>query len=181
MRHMTKSRSALWLSVALLIYAVLGAGCASSGKPGQAAAVPEIRPGVLAGYLLPAGLPNSLALVPPPPAAGSAAFARDEEASRKALSLRGTPRWKLATEDAEPGVSTGGRHILVRSERPDNGTGDAAPLCTDASSFYRRGPFHLCGQGTLQSPPSVHGKQSTHLHTGRGRLLTEKWLVSLRP
>jgi acid phosphatase (class A) len=101
MSYMMKSRSALFAVVALLTYAVLSAGCASPGGPGQAAAVPEIRPGVLAGYLPPTGLPNSLALVPPPPAAGSAAFASDEEASRKALALRGTPRWKLATEDAD--------------------------------------------------------------------------------
>jgi len=54
----------------------------------------------LAGYLKPEALPNSLALLPPPPAAGSAAFALDQEVSRKSLALRGTPRWKLAAEDA---------------------------------------------------------------------------------
>jgi hypothetical protein len=49
----------------------------------QPADVPEIRPGVLAGYLSPEALPNSLALLPPPPATGSAALALDEEISRK--------------------------------------------------------------------------------------------------
>ena len=62
--------------------------------------MPEIRPGVLAGYLPPKALPNSLALTCPPPAAGSAALAHDEEVNRKSLALRGTPRWKVATEDA---------------------------------------------------------------------------------
>jgi acid phosphatase (class A) len=62
--------------------------------------VPEIRPGVLAGYLPAKAIPNSLALIPPPPAAGSAALAYDEEVSRKGLTLRDTPRWALATEDA---------------------------------------------------------------------------------
>jgi acid phosphatase (class A) len=44
----------------------------------QPAPVPEIRPGILAGYLPPKVLPDSLALLPSPPAAGSAALARDE-------------------------------------------------------------------------------------------------------
>jgi acid phosphatase (class A) len=61
--------------------------------------VPE-KEGFLAGYLPREALPNSLALLPPPPAAGSAAQAYDEEVSRKALTLRGTPRWALANEDA---------------------------------------------------------------------------------
>jgi acid phosphatase (class A) len=55
----------------------------------------------LAGYLDPEVLPNSLELIPPPPAEGSAALALDEEVSRKSLSLRGTRRWELAIEDAE--------------------------------------------------------------------------------
>jgi acid phosphatase (class A) len=65
------------------------------------AAVPEIAPGTLAGYLDKKSLPNSLALLPPPPAKGSTALTLDEEVSRKALRLRGTPRWRMATTDAE--------------------------------------------------------------------------------
>ncbi|MBW1812064.1 MAG: phosphatase PAP2 family protein, partial [Deltaproteobacteria bacterium] len=61
---------------------------------------PEIHPGILAGYLQPEALPNSLALIPSPPSEGSAALALDEEVSRKSLALRGTPRWELAIEDA---------------------------------------------------------------------------------
>jgi len=76
-------------------------GCAGFQKQSQPAVVPEIRPGILAGYLKPEVLPNSLALLPPPPAEGSAAKALDEEVSRKSLVLRGTPRWALAAEDAE--------------------------------------------------------------------------------
>jgi len=54
----------------------------------------------LAGYLKPEALPNSLALLHPPPAAGSAAFALDQAVSQDSLALRGTPRWELAAEDA---------------------------------------------------------------------------------
>jgi acid phosphatase (class A) len=54
----------------------------------------------LEGYLPSKVLPNSLALIAPPPAEGSAALALDEEVSRKGLALRDTPRWKLAADDA---------------------------------------------------------------------------------
>ena len=76
------------------------AGCVGLEGQGKPAPVPEIRPGILAGYLKAEVLPDSLTLLPPPPASGSAAFALDQEVSRKSLALRGTPRWKLAAEDA---------------------------------------------------------------------------------
>ena len=53
--------------------------------------VPELRPGIPAGYLGRA-LPNSLALLPPPPAKGSPGFAQDQAISRAAQKLRRTPR-----------------------------------------------------------------------------------------
>ena len=85
----------------VLVCVALIAGCAGFEKQSKPAAVPEIRPGILAGYLQPEALPNSFSLIPPPPAAGSAALALDEEVSRKSLALRGTPRWNLAAKDAE--------------------------------------------------------------------------------
>jgi len=100
MRYIMKNPSILFVLVAVLVCVALTAGCASSGKLSQPAAVPEIRPGRLAGYLPPNEVPNSLALIPPPPPRGSAALAYDEEVSRKGLALSGTPRWTLATEDA---------------------------------------------------------------------------------
>jgi acid phosphatase (class A) len=93
----------------LFVCLALAAGCATAPPPasaGRPAAVPgapdvpEVWPGYLAGYLTKAALPDSLALVPPPPAPGSAALALDEDANRKALALRGTPRFAQATEDA---------------------------------------------------------------------------------
>jgi acid phosphatase (class A) len=74
---------------------------ASFDSHSKSDAVPEIRPGILKGYLASEVLPNSLALIPAPPATGSTALAFDEAVSRNSLSLRGTPRWKLATEDAD--------------------------------------------------------------------------------
>jgi len=75
-------------------------GCASQGPISRAGDVPELRPGVLAGYLPADQRPDSLRLVPPPPAPGSQALAADEEAARANLAKAGTPRWQLAVEDA---------------------------------------------------------------------------------
>jgi acid phosphatase (class A) len=74
-------------------------GCATAPPP--APAIPEIRPGILAGYLAPDALPDSVALLPPAPEAGSAAMAADEAANRASLALYDTPRWTLARADAE--------------------------------------------------------------------------------
>lgn len=92
-----KQRNILFV---LLCIAIIS-GCAGFEKQSKPAAVPKTRPEVLAGYLQPEAFPNSLALIPPPPAEGSAALALDEEVSRKGLALRGTPRWDLAAKDAE--------------------------------------------------------------------------------
>jgi len=87
--------------ILVLAFMVIIPGCAGLEGPTKPAAVPEIHPGILAGYLDPETLPDSLALIPPPPADGSAALAFDEEVSRRSLALRGTPRWDLAAADAE--------------------------------------------------------------------------------
>ncbi len=92
----------IWQRKNLLVLVCIAiiAGCAGLESQRRPAAVPEIHPGILAGYLPSEALPNSLELLPPPPAAGSAALALDEEVSRRSLALQGTPRWELATEDA---------------------------------------------------------------------------------
>ena len=45
-------------------------GCERVETQDMPAEVPEIRPGILAGYLQPVELPYSLTLLSPPPAAG---------------------------------------------------------------------------------------------------------------
>lgn len=52
------------------------------------------------GYLAQKDLPDSLVLLGPPPAEGSAMLARDEEARSATIPLRGTPRADLARMDA---------------------------------------------------------------------------------
>ena len=83
-----------------LALAVLTTGCSSTGAPKiETAAKPAVAaPG---GYLATADLPNSLSLIPPPPAPGSAAQARDDEAAKAAVALSGGPRWSQAIVDAD--------------------------------------------------------------------------------
>ncbi len=52
------------------------------------------------GYLTPEERPDSVALLPPPPAPGSPEFIADEDVYRKLGALQGTPRWQLAARDA---------------------------------------------------------------------------------
>jgi acid phosphatase (class A) len=60
---------------------------------------PELDPGPLPGYLAPQDVPDSIALIPPPPAPGSAALAHDEEVARGTFALRYTARFALAASD----------------------------------------------------------------------------------
>ena len=66
----------------------------------EAPAVPEVRPGVLKGYLPKEAVPDSAALLPSPPAVGSAAEELDQDVARANLALRGSERWRLAAMDA---------------------------------------------------------------------------------
>ena len=87
------------LIVALAMSPSRGEGGANNGST---VFVPEIRSDILAGYLSPGELPDSLALIPPPPAAGSAALALDEAVSQNRFALRDTPRWTLAASLLQP-------------------------------------------------------------------------------
>jgi acid phosphatase (class A) len=92
----------LWMRMLPLLFCFLmNSGCASLALQSKPSSVPEVRPGILAGYLPFEAACNSLALLPPPPAAGSAAATLDEEVSRKNLTLQGSPRWTLAASDAD--------------------------------------------------------------------------------
>lgn len=74
---------------------------ANTPATGAAPAVTDPHFRLAPGYLTPDGLPLRLALLGAPPAEGSAALARDEEAHRAALSLKGSARERLAAGDAE--------------------------------------------------------------------------------
>lgn len=82
----------------IAVLVLLLAGCATGPVPPTK--LEEVRPGYVAGYLQPAQLPDSVSLVPLPPAAGSPAQALDEEVYRSTRKLRDSPRWKQAAADA---------------------------------------------------------------------------------
>jgi acid phosphatase (class A) len=77
--------------------AMLGVALIASCAPMRNATAPNTS----AGYLAKEAVPDSLTLLPPPPAAGSAALAHDEEVHASALALRNTPRYQQAALDAD--------------------------------------------------------------------------------
>lgn len=79
-----------------LLAAMLSACAAAPTTPEPVA---EIRPGILMGYLAAEDYPDSLALLPPPPPEDSSAQAADTEISIHALTLQGSPRFELASQD----------------------------------------------------------------------------------
>ncbi len=79
--------------------AALGIGTYVHQRGGPEAAITAPRVTTL-GYLAASAIPNSITLLPPPPAAGSKAMAADEAARTAALRLEGTPRYALAASDA---------------------------------------------------------------------------------
>lgn len=95
MRKTPAVRSVMLIAGIVLI----ASGCVATQSPATTE-VPEVAPGVLTGYLARTALPNSLALLPPPPASDSQAFKADEQTYRSTRVLRDTPRWSLAIQDA---------------------------------------------------------------------------------
>ena len=170
-----------WMTT--LALAAMTAGCASSagtGPASQAAAKPplkEIIPGYLAGYLPAGTAPNSLNLLPPPPAAGSAAQARDDEAAKAAVALNGTPRWTLATHDAElkfpkaaetfacamdvkiSEADTPALYVLLRRTLADNGLS----TYPTKNKYKRARPFTVNGAPICTPtplPPTGHSRRA---------------------
>lgn len=92
--------------------ALLSAACTTAPKPPTTSAeVGELRPGLVNGYLQRSELPDSLALLPPPPAEGSAALADDIEAYRALTALQKGPRGAQATKDANLKFPTAASHF----------------------------------------------------------------------
>lgn len=69
--------------------------------PTDPAELPSPRPGFVPGYLAQGSWVDSLALLPPPPAAGSAVQQADLAAHQAALLQKDSARWQLAQGDAE--------------------------------------------------------------------------------
>ena len=64
-------------------------------------ALAQTAPAALTGYLTPDTTPQTVRILPPPPAAGSGREADDEAIFARTRAMAGTPRWSLATSDAD--------------------------------------------------------------------------------
>jgi acid phosphatase (class A) len=87
------------LSLAVSSAALLVGSSLAADQPAEPSVAAKIK--LPPGYLRSAMMPDSLKLLPAPPAPGSAGFARDEAERTRASPLRGTPRWALAASDAD--------------------------------------------------------------------------------
>ena len=99
----TRSTTATALAACTAALALCACTTPRVVAPTSAAEVGEVRAGsgFLNGYLDPKALPDSLALLPAPPAAGSAAQAADDAAYRELVQFQGTPRGAIAVRDAD--------------------------------------------------------------------------------
>jgi len=149
--------AALTLSLAACRSAPTPAGAATAGPHAAMAGT-----GKAAGYLGNTAVPDSVRLVPPPPAAGSPGMALDEAISRQALALRDTPRFAQATRDADLSFPAGAKQFAcalgfeVDAERTphlyrllERSRIDASAATRAAKNLYQRPrPFTVNDQPT---------------------------------
>ncbi len=162
-----RPRTPLAVMGALLI----AAPALAQSTPPQPLAPGEIAPGILRGYLSPKDLPSSVALVPPPPADGSAAKVLDDAISKAGLAFKGTARWTQAMEDADlkfphaagdfscalgaPVTETDTPHLYLLLHRTLT---DAGLATYSAKNTYKRArPFMTDGEPTCtpQDEPAL--------------------------
>jgi acid phosphatase (class A) len=88
-------------SLGLLAIVLLLSGCGGASAQSERVATSAAAAVKAPGYLEPAERPDSVALLPPPPARGSAEYRSDEDIYRRLSALVGTARWRLAAADAD--------------------------------------------------------------------------------
>lgn len=154
----------IWTALALTLTA---GACATPAAPPASPASPAPK---RTAYLPADVRVDGLRLAPPPPAEGSAALASDEAAATANLALRDSPRWALATQDADLGLASAGRtfacalgaqlsaettprmHTLLRRSMADL----ASSTVSVKVKYKRPRPFMVNGQPTC-TPTSEKG------------------------
>lgn len=111
LRYTAPRRASAAAFLALALVACSAAGPRS--EPGAATA-----PAKAVGYLDKAEVPDSLVLVPPPPADGSPGMALDQSVSAQALALHGSARFAQATRDADLSFPAGARQFACALGMP---------------------------------------------------------------
>jgi acid phosphatase (class A) len=107
-------------TIIFLIFGLLSACSTTQNKTAVAEDIPEIRPGILQGYLPMDEPMDSKAFVPPAPAADSDRQTMDDAVVEKMLALRGTARWELATKDAHLGFPAAADTFSCALDMPIN-------------------------------------------------------------
>ncbi|HHA2633111.1 TPA: phosphatase PAP2 family protein, partial [Stenotrophomonas maltophilia] len=144
------------------------AGCAATATKPTAVEANITTKAV--GYLDKSAVPASLDLVPAPPVAGSVALALDEQVSREARALRGSPRFAQAGVDAELGFPEGANHFSCAADIDvdavktpalyrllERSRIDASAATKAAKNHYQRPrPFMVNGEPTC-SPKDEEG------------------------
>ena len=185
----------------LLASAVLALAACSSTPTGSpqattgidpATGVPEVRAGVLAGYLAADQVPDSLALLPPPPAAGSAAFAHDQAVAAGAWSLHGSPRGQQAITDADlnfpqaAGLYTCALGVAINAQDTPHAylllrrlRSDASNATRAAKNHYQRPRPFVTNQQDLCTPEGRDGLASNGSYPSGHTAIGWAWALVL--
>ena len=124
------------------------------------------------GYLKPADWPDSLTLLPKPPAEGSRAIKRDQRLQTRALAQHGKPRWDIATSDADlfSPKASGAMSCAAKFE--------VSPTATPAIDKILRGTMAEFGGSTAKA--KNHYKRPRPFMVNNQPLCTPDWEKILR-
>jgi acid phosphatase (class A) len=175
---------------AAMLLAVSGALAVAQGAEApdapDAAAAPNasrsMAPTRGPGYL-PAGSINMMTVLPPAPQKGDATDEADRRIFRETRALQGSPRWEMASADAELGAAQMLQHFscsldieLTPQQVPrmvqmlQKATRDAAQAMANAKDFYKRQRPYNVDEGPICRPREETGTSfdypSGHATTG---------------
>jgi len=150
----------------LLLALVQGCSTQPAGpKIPTLAEIPEIYPGILAGYLPQDQLPDSLSILPPPPLPDSPAYEYDVARNHQLTTDVDPARWALAAADADlhfPAAAAAFDCALGARVTPDTAPNlyvmmrrtlaDAALATYTAKNAYRRQRPFMVNGGPICTP-----------------------------
>lgn len=171
---MFRSRSTLRLGASLALTAALAACSSLPSSPATTA------DGKLIGYLQGDAIPDSVALTPPPPVAGSASAQLDEAIAAQALSMRGSARFTQAHVDADLsfpagadqfscalGVAVTAQTTPVLYRLLERSRIDASAATKAAKNQYKRPrPFMVNNAPTCTPDDDIHLRSSGSYPSG---------------
>ncbi len=165
---MSRTRFPLRLAAAVSLAAALAACSSTSPRadaPDRDAAAPRVS-----GYLHGDAIPDSLALSPAPPAAGSAAAQLDDAVAREAIAMRGSARFQQAHTDADLrfpagadqfscalGVAVSAEHTPALYRLLERSRIDASAATKAAKNHYQRPRPFMVNNAPTCTPDDEEG------------------------